>query len=141
MSLYNQYKMDDKKESEGVWIRYEGAANDDGTIPAFHILRLAAQNQRYVKSIERESAPYRRLMDLGTLDDAVSKRILRRVFCSSVLLGWENIQNKQNQVIPHTFDNALKLFDELPELYYDLAEQAAKLSTFRAETMESDAKN
>lgn len=139
MSLYKQFQMDATKEAEGVDITY--AANDDGTIPTFRVLRRAAQNQRYVKALERESAPYRRLLDLGALDSKVQEKILRRVFCSSVLVGWSNVQDMQNADIPYNFDNAIKLFEGLPELYYDLAEQAGKLSAFRAEAQESDAKN
>lgn len=141
MSLHKQFKTDTKKETEGVLISYEGAANEDGTFPSFRVLRRGVQNARYVKAIERESAPYRRLMELGTLPAEVEQKVLRRVFCTSVLIGWENVYTEKKEVLPFTFDNAMNLFNELPELYLDLSEQAGKLSSFRIETLESDAKN
>jgi hypothetical protein len=140
MSLHSQFKMDEKKEAEGVDV-VVGVTNDDGTIPTFRVLRRAAQNQRYTKALERESAPFRRLLELGTLDNKTQFRILRSVFVSSVLIGWSHVQDQKGAEIPYNSDNATKLFEELPELYLEIAEQAGKLSSFRAETQESDAKN
>lgn len=139
MSLHKQFKSDEKKENEGIDITY--GPNDDKTIPTFRILRRGPSNQRYVKTLENESKPYRRLLELGALDNKIQEKIMRRVFCSSILMGWENVQDEKGKIIPFNFENAVQLFEELPELYYDLSEQAGKLSSFRAETLESDAKN
>jgi hypothetical protein len=139
MSLHSQFKVDKAKETEGVEIQY--GPNADGSIPTFRVLRRSPTNQKYAKTLERESAPYRRLLELGTLDKQVEERIMRRTFCLSVLVDWKNVQNDKNEEIPYSFDNAMKLFEELPELYYDLADQSSKLSSFRAESKDGDAKN
>ena len=139
MSLFAQFKTDEQKEKDGALITY--APNNDGTIPTFRILRRSASNQRYVKALERESAPYRRLLDLGVLDPVSQEHILRRVFCSSILVGWKYVVNEKGEDIPFSFDAAMKLFEQLPDLYYDLAEQAGKVASFRLESQESDTKN
>lgn len=139
MSLHKQFKTDAKKEQEGVEITY--GPNADGTIPTFRVLRRGPSNDRYAKALERESAPYRRLLELGTLDPKVQERIMRRVFCTSVLVSWDNVQNEKGEAIAYSIENAISLFTELPELYLDLSDQAGKLSSFRAETQESDSKN
>src|SRR3954469_12243509 len=118
MSLHKQFKTDEKKETEGIEVTY--GPNDDKTIPTFRVARRGPSNQRYVKALERESAPYRRMLELGTLDSTVQAKIMRRVFCSSVLLNWDNVQDQKGKVIPFNFENAVKLFEELPELYDDL---------------------
>jgi hypothetical protein len=138
-SLFKQFKTDLKKEQEGIPVTY--AANEDGSLPTFHVKRRGPTNPQWAKALERESAPYRRLLELGTLDSKIADRIMLRVFCSSVLTGWENVQDKDNKALPYTFENAIQLFTELPELYLDLSEQAGKLAGFRIETQESDAKN
>lgn len=138
-SLFKQFKMDEKKEQDGVLIQY--GANDDNSIPGFRILRRSSTNQRYAKTLERESAPYRRLIELGTLDTKISERVFMRVFVLSVLVGWENVQDVDGKVIPFNTDNALTLFQTLPELYNDLVEQSNKASLFRQEMTENDAKN
>lgn len=138
-SLFKQFKMDAAKEESGVLLTY--GANDDGSVPSFRVLRRANSNQRYAKTLARESQPYRRLIDLGTLDNYVSDRVFMRVFCTSVLIGWENVQDQNAQPIAFNVDNAITLFTELPELYDDLVAQASKASLFLAASTESDAKN
>lgn len=140
MSLFNQFATDTDKETKtGVQVSY--GPNGDGTVPSFTILRRGPSNQRYTKTLERESAPYRRLLDLGTLDPKIQERVMRRVFCSSVLIGWEHVQTEDGKEIPFNFDNAVKLMETLPDLYYDLVTQADRAASFRTETLETDAKN
>lgn len=138
-SLFKQFEMDAQKESEGIDITF--AANDDGTVPTFRVLRRGNQNQKYVKSLERATQPYKRLIALEALDAKTQERILRRVFCEAVLIGWDHVQDKDNKDIPYNFENAIGLFNALPELYMELASQASQLAAFRVETQESDAKN
>lgn len=139
MSLFKQFKMDAQKQDEGVLVCY--GENSDKTIPGFRILRQNASNQRYARTLERETAPYRRLIALGTLDNKLSERIFMRVFCLSVLVGWENVYDEQGQPIPFNVDNAMKLFNELPDLYDDLVSQSSKAALFRQDANEADAKN
>jgi len=139
MSLFKQFKMDTNKEQNGIEVKY--GANDDGTIPTFTLRRISNSNQVYTKTLERLSAPYRRLLQLGNLDDRTSNRILITTFCEAVLIGWQNVQNIKNELIPYSFDNAMKLLEELPELYEELRTQAATASLYRDETLEREAKN
>lgn len=140
MSVFKQFATDTKKEVEtGVEVTY--GPNDDGTVPTFTILRRGPSNQRYTKCLERESAPYRRLLDLGTLDPKTQEKVMIRVFCNSVLIGWKNVKTDEGQEIAFNFENAVELMRKLPDLYYDLVAQADKAATFRSETLEADAKN
>lgn len=140
MSLFEQFETNVQKETvDGVEVKY--GANADGSVPTFRVLRRGPSNQRYTKALERESAPYRRLLELGTLDAKIQERVMRRVFCSSVLLSWSYVQTKDEKDIPFTVENAIKLMEQLPDLYYDLVAQADKASSFRLESLEGDAKN
>lgn len=138
-SLFKQFKTDSRKETEGVLVTY--GPNDDKTIPGFRLLRRNGSNQRYAKVLERETYPYRRLIELGTLDNKISERVFMRVFCLAVLIGWDNVQDEQGVSIPFNLDNAMKLFQELPDLYDDLFTQSNKIALFKQETFEADAKN
>lgn len=139
MSLFKQFKMDAAKQEKGVLVSY--GANDDKTVPGFRLLRRNNSNQRYTKTLDRETAPYRRLIELGTLDAKISDRIFMRVFCLAVLIGWDNVQDEEGKPIPFNLDNALNLFEQLPDLYDDLVAQSAKASLFKQETVDADAKN
>ena len=140
MSIFRQFQTDQDKETKiGVEVTY--GPNDDGSIPTFTILRRGPSNQRYTKALERESAPYRRLLDLGTLDPKIQEKVMRRVFCTSVLIGWKNVKTAEGQEIAYNLENSLHLMEQLPDLYYDLVQQADKAATFRNESLEGDAKN
>lgn len=138
-SLFKQFKMDQKKEDEGVTIEY--GANEDGTIPTFYLYHRSGSNQRYTKALDRFSAPHKRLIDLGMLDEKTSNKIMLNTFCDSLLKGWDNVYNEKNELIPFSAGNAFQLLTQLPELYNDLFEQSGKASMFRAESVEQDVKN
>ena len=139
MSLFRTFKTDDEKEKSGVPVTY--GPNDDGSVPTFIVRRRGPTNQQYAKQLTRETEPYRRQMELNTLDEMVSRAILMKVFVETVLVGWSNVQDQNNQPIVFSRENALSLFRTLPELYDDLLAQSAKLSLFRSETAEQERKN
>lgn len=146
MSLVKQFGTDVEKECEGVAIQY--GSNEDGSIPAFHISRMSRSNVRYTKRLEVATRPYRRQIELGTLDNDVAERIFMQVFVDSVLKGWENIKLSDVTGIEDdegfaTFnkENAMKLFERLPELYDDLQAQAKSAAIFKDEEIEDATKN
>jgi hypothetical protein len=51
------------------------------------------------------------------------------------------VRDENNTAIPFNVENAMKLFAALPDLYADLLAQSDKVSNFRSETAEGDAKN
>lgn len=139
MSIYKQFKLDDKKQHEGIEIQY--GPNDNGSVPTFRLAHLSLNNQRYTKMLERESAPFKRLLALGVLDAETDNKIMVRAFCQCILLGWENVYDINNQAFPFSTENAIKLMIDLPELFLDLKHQAVDISKFRQAEVEQEAKN
>ena len=139
MSLYKQFKLDAKKETEGIEIKF--SANDDGTVPTFRILHMNQSNAKYAKVLEQESKPYRRQMQLEALSDADDKKIMLRTFCRSILIGWSNVQKEDGTPYDYTFENAMKLMTDLPLLYQSLLIEAAKSAQFRELQLADEAKN
>ena len=74
-------------------------------------------------------------------DLEILKNPLKEVFVKSILLGWENITDAEGKKMDFTERNAMKLFNDLPDIYEDLFEQSSKASLFREASMEEDAKN
>ena len=138
-SLFKQFGTDAKKEQEGVRVTY--AANEDGSLPTFIIARRSRSNTAYRVTMERETRPYRRQIELETLDAKTADEINMRVFAQSLLLGWENVQNTAGQKMEYTLDNAITLFKLLPDLFDDLNEKAGKATLFVATETEEAAKN
>jgi len=137
--LHKHYTMDHGREQEGV--RIEFPANGDGSIPTFIIARMGPMNQRYTKTLERVTYPYKRQLELRTLPNEKAEALMRQVFVNSILLGWENVQNEGGTAIVFSAENALTLFQQLPDVYYELQEKAQDAALFRVEENQGAAKN
>lgn len=146
MSLKDQFATNAAKEAEGVQVQY--GANDDGSIPSFTLSRMAKSNKKYSKALEAATRPYRRQIELGTMNNDVAERLFMGVFVDTVLKSWDNIKlsdvtgnESDNGFAPLTKENAISLFNNLPEMYEDLQEKAKSASLFREEVIEEEAKN
>lgn len=139
MSLYSQFATNKDAEVEGVWVEY--GANEDGSIPAFKISRMSKANKKYTKALERATRPHRRAIELETMNNDLAERLFMEVFVDTVLLDWKGIKQRDGEELEFCKKNALKLFEDLPELYDDLQEKAKKASLFREETLEEEAGN
>lgn len=139
MSLYTQFKTNAEKEVEGVEVQY--GPNEDGTIPTFTISRMGKANKAYTKALEAATRPYRRQIELGTMNNDTAEGLFLVVFIQTVLKGWKNVRGEDGKEIPFSKETATKLLTDLPELYDDLQEKAKSASVFREEALEDEAKN
>ena len=139
MSLFKQFETNKTAEQDGIWVEY--GPNEDGTVPGFKIARAGKSNKKWAKAIERATKPHRRLMELGTLDNAVAEKLMRGVFVEAILIDWRNVRDKDGKELQLNKVNAENLFEALPELYDDLNDKANKAAMFRDEALETEAKN
>lgn len=146
MSLRNQFETNKSKESDGVAIVF--GQNSDGTNPTFIISRMSRANQKYTKTLEAVTRPYRRQMDLGTLSNDIAEKLFLEVFVKTILKDWQNISlsdvtgNADDEgYAPFTIENATKLMTALPELYDDLQAQAKSAALFKDESVSTESKN
>lgn len=139
MSLYSQFKTEDSLEKQGILLEY--GTTEDGKPICIRIARAGGANKAYEKRMEAEVKPYRRMIQNETIETSVVTRILRKVFAETVVLGWENVQDESGKDIPFNVENCIKLFEDLPDLFKDVQEQAQRAALFRAEVREADAKN
>ena len=141
MSLYKQFATNSEKEMEGVEVQMPEAENEDGSIPTFVVSRMGKSNKRYSKALEAATRPYRRQIELGTMNNDKAEEIFMGVFVDTVLKGWKNVRCADGKVLEFSKPNALKLFTDLPEVYERLQEEAKLSANFRDEALEAEAKN
>ena len=141
MSLYKQFKTNADKEMEGVEIEFNEATNDDGSVPTFVISRMGKSNKRYTKALEAATRPYRRQIELGTMKNEVAEEIFLNVFVDTVLKGWKNVRDENGAELAFGKQAAVKLFQDLPEVYERLQEEAKQSANFRDLALEDEAKN
>lgn len=141
MSLYKQYETNSNKETTGVEIEFPEAADEQGNIPAFAICRMGGANKSYAKALEAATRPYRRQIQLGTMKNEVAEKLFMEVFVDTVLKGWKNVKDRNGNLIEFSRESALILFNDLPEVYQRLQEEAQLVANFRNEGLEEEAKN
>jgi hypothetical protein len=139
MNLYSQFKTNANLEIDGIWIEY--GINDKGKPIRIKIARAGGNNKAFTKAMERVTRPYRRAIQSGTLSNEVAEKLYREAFAETVVLGWENVEGPNGVALMFTKDNAVQLFNDLPDLFVDLRDQASQAALFREEVMEADLGN
>lgn len=146
MSLTKQFKTNQSKEVSGVTIDY--GTNADGSTIQFILSRMSRSNVAYTKCLELATRPYRRQIEMKTLDDATATKVFIDVFVKTILKGWNNVllsdvtgNSDDEGFAPFNESNAIQLMNNLPDLYDDLQEQAKSAQLFKDESLEIEAKN
>jgi hypothetical protein len=139
MALRKQYKTD--KDAEVNGIPYKCAANEDGSIPTFHLARMGGSNKAYQKAFSAEIEQYRAAIDAGVFTDEQAEQCEMNAFCKAVLKGWENCQMDPGENVEFSVDNALTIFAELPDLYTELKAKAKNFNSYKVATLQAVAKN
>jgi hypothetical protein len=147
MGLRTNYKTDAKAEAEGVEIVVD--MNEHNNEPIVVVLsRMGQSNKAYTAALEERTRPHTAAIQNETLDNELGRKIMRDVFVDTVLKGWKNLPKseltgdpKDTDDLPFSRENAIALFDELPD-FYDVCEtHAKKAANFRNATRAKNAKN
>ena len=138
MSLYKQFGTDKKAENEGVFVEI---ATGDNESCKFKLARMGSSNKAYTKLLEKKMRPYKKLLDMDKMPPQTSEKILIEVFVGSVLLGWENVKDRDGNELVFNEENAIALLKDLPDLYEYLLDCAKSATTFKDAIREEDAKN
>lgn len=139
MSLYQSFKTDENIEKNGIMLEY--GTTDGGAPIRIRIARAGGANLKFARLLEQKTKPYRRQLQMETMDQNVQVAVLREVFAESVVLGWENVEDENGKPLPFSKENCIKLFTDLPDLFADVREQANKSVLFRADIREIAVKN
>ena len=133
-SIYDTYKTNPKLELEGIVF-------DCGPDGKFMLARAGGSNVRFAKNLSAKMRPHERQMDAGTMDNEVGLKLLIEVFANSIVLGWEGVKDEKGKDLPFSVENCIKLFNDLPDLFTDVREQAMKWSNYRKQEIEDAVKN
>lgn len=139
MSLYKQYATDTNLEKSGIELQYGENANGDEII--IRVARAGGSNTAYTKRMEALVKPYRRQIQAETIDNKVLEKLVMQAFAETVVLGWENVEDRNGNPMEFNVANVIQLFTDLPDLFKDVQEQAQKAVLFREDILEVESKN
>jgi hypothetical protein len=140
VNLFTQFKTDPKREVEGVLVEY-GVNKRTGKPVCFRVARAGGENKRYQRVLERKLKPYRRQVQTETIDPELAQRLVREAVCETVIIGWEEVDDENDQPLSYTVSGCIALMEKLPDLFADLQETAGRAAVYRADILEADAKN
>jgi hypothetical protein len=139
MSLYKQFATNTDLEKRGIYLDF--GPNSKGQPTRFLVARAGGANSAYLKAMEHKVKPIKRQIQNETIELAQIERLTMEVYCQTVVLGWEGVEDAEGNPLPHSYENAVKLFTDLPDLFKDIQEQAAKSALFRQALLEADSGN
>jgi hypothetical protein len=140
--MYGQFQTDTSLESQGIVIDY-------GTF-RITVARAGGANKRFAKTLEAKTKPFKRAIQTDTMDNERGLEILRETYAEAVVLNWETkkdgvfvqgIESQDGGILPFNKENVVFTFQNLPDLFTDIQQQAEKSALFRKFLQEQDAKN
>lgn len=133
-NIHEMFATDANREAEGFWHPISDTIS-------FLMARAGGGNSGYSKSLEVRTRPHRRKIDNDDMDLALANTIMIEVFAETVIRDWKGITDEDGNVMPFNKENAVKLLTQLPDLFNELREVAAKQANFRAVGLEDAVKN
>lgn len=147
MSLRSTFKTDRSLETDGVEVPVD-INEHNGEPITINISRMGTSNKKYTKRLEAVMQPHQAALNNDSMPNELAGKLLRQVFVDTVLNGWNNLpkseltgDDKDTELLEFNRENALALFEEMPELYTDWSERAKKAATFREAVRNDIAKN
>jgi hypothetical protein len=111
--------------------------------PGFSIVihRAGGSNKKYGQVLSEKMKPHRQRFERGLMDDETSEKILLEAFVEGVIVGWSGNIGPGGKKTEYSVENCMKVFQELPDLYLDVRNQAMNAATFREEMEKVEEKN
>jgi len=130
--LQAEFGTDEKLESEGVWI-YPVIRNPK---IGFLIKRMGTTNREWSSRASVNYRKHKRKIDAGHITDRKLLEDSYRTFCTTVLMNWCGLDDKNGQPIVYTVEKGVELFLRYPDLYSRVSDEAQEISTFQQEEIE-----
>jgi hypothetical protein len=132
-SIYEAFETNSVKEKAGITLDY-------GIYGKFRVARAGGTNKRFAVYYNERLKPVRRLADAGKLPEEQAQRILAEVWAETIVLGWEDVKDRDESQIPYSKEKCVELLIKLPDLFADLREQSSLMVNFQGEP-DADVKN
>lgn len=131
MNLYDIYETDIEKEKNGTPVKF-------GDATLYIASANSSTNTKYAKHF-LELAEKRASLELTTPEERAKS--VRELYAECVLVGWDNVTDKDGKELPYSKENAVKLFNDLPRLFDKVYDLANDINTFKEKKREDIAKN
>lgn len=123
---------DDSRENNGAPVQYQGVT--------FHLRRFGCDAHN--KFIENARKPYLPIIKAGgQIPDDVAERIAIDSMVEAIVVDWEGTITYKGEELSYSKENCRRLLNEVKQVRLDLAQESTKLSNFKSQQLDNDAKN
>ena len=153
--LHKTFEMDADLEREGITVNY-------GSVK-FLLARAGGRNKAFRDVFQSKTKRHRTQIDNEILGDTAADRIMAESYAEAVVLGWwsrkedehgepildskneekwvDTIENGDGKRVKFSVTECVRLFNELPDLFFDIQRMASKAANYRKELEEEDLGN
>lgn len=129
-NLYEQFGTDTNLEQDGVVLSFGG--------PSFRVRRAGGANRKYKAVFNAKMRPHARALANDSLGEEKSNELLLDIFFDSIMVGWQDVTDREGNELEYNRANFSKLMKDLPDLWGTLREEAGNVKNFQAQTAEED---
>ena len=149
-SVRKLYKTDKHLEKEGKEFLYA-----DGMLK-IKLARAGGSNTAFNLTLAEVSKPYKRAIQADLVSEETANKLLMETFTKCVIMKWWSLMedDEGNEVFvegvdlegfeelqPVTAENMIKYFEEMPDIFTDVSQDAQKMSNYLLHVREEDSKN
>jgi len=125
--LAETFGVDKTKATEGVWVELGNGA-------AIKVAR--AKNPKVNAFLQKELAPYRQQIQIGTLDPAILEDITYKAVAKHILLDWRGILSTERKEIPYSVETAEQFLRDMPDFAELVDQHSGNIANFRDSVIE-----
>lgn len=137
-TLYDFFGTDKTLEKEGKWLSYNLGGE---SVFKIKIARAGGANTQYTERLRILAKPYNHRINIGAMDEQTMIGLNIQAYAETVVKDWQNAPSEDGGTLPFSRENVIKLFTDMPDLFKDVAEQAASFESFRRAEQEDATKN
>lgn len=134
MSLYSLFETDESAELDG----FELVLFDEEVEIKFTLARAGGSNRKFSNRLQALLRPYDRAIKAGTMSEEKAASIMAQTMAETVLLGWENVFDRDGEKLAFSVAAAKQLLLDLPELRTVILEEAQNAANFIADEVEEN---
>ena len=121
-NLYSLFETDKELETNGIDLKF-----GDST---FRCKRAGGSNRKFETAFNEKTRAFQTKMQLASLSEEQSDKLLMEVYFEAVVLGWEDVTDREGNDRPFDLKNFTEVMTDLPEVWRNLRAAAANVDNF-----------
>ena len=129
-NLYEAFGTVEQYEVDGVVL--------DFGVAKFRVRRAGGSNRKFLTTLAAKLRPHRRAIEAGTMDEEKAAELHKEVYFETVVIGWENVTDREGKELAYNIVNFKKVMSDLPDLWLALRNEADNMKNFQLAEAEAD---